>query len=178
MMQDMTTFISADLHIGHKGIIQLCNRPFVSVDHMNAELVQRWNAVVGPTDEVWFLGDFCWKGHEHYFHQLQGDKHLIIGNHDHHAVLTLPWASQPQDYVEIKLPDKTGQTYKIVLNHYPYEEWNGYYKGAIHLHGHVHGRPLNPIPRRVDVGVDAWNFSPITLDQIITHVAARTVNPQ
>jgi len=37
---------------------------------------------------------------------------------------------------------------------------------AINLHGHSHGR-LKPQTRQRDVGVDAWDFRPVRLEQIL-----------
>lgn len=170
----MKTFFCADTHIGHHRIIELCKRPFASIDEMNETMAHRWNNVVGANDDVWLLGDFCWKGYEYWFYQLNGNKHLIIGNHDGRHVLTLPWASQPRDRRELSISAGDGKAHRLVLDHYPIEEWNRFHKGTLHLHGHVHGRTLNAVPRRVDVGVDLWNFTPITLDQILAHVAAQT----
>lgn len=53
------TFFTADHHFGHAGAIQMCGRPFASVDEMTRELVARWNAVVSPRDGIWHLGDFA-----------------------------------------------------------------------------------------------------------------------
>jgi calcineurin-like phosphoesterase family protein len=38
-------------------------------------------------------------------------------------------------------------------------------RGVLNLHGHSHGR-LKPQPRQVDVGVDVWDFRPVTLARI------------
>jgi calcineurin-like phosphoesterase family protein len=46
-------------------------------------------------------------------------------------------------------------------------------RGWLNLHGHSHGR-LAPLPRQVDVGVDAWDFRPVTLAQIMTARRPRT----
>lgn len=166
----MMTFFSADHHHGHSNIINYCKRPFASVDEMTATIVQRWNQTVGRDDEVWFLGDFCFKGYESLFENLNGRKHLIIGNHDPRSTLILPWASQPQHYHEMKI-DGT----KIVLFHYGMRSWNGMYKGAIQLYGHSH----NTLPGfrvasgggTLDVGVDCWNFYPVTIKQIKARIA-------
>ena len=61
---------------------------------------------------------------------------------------------------------------KFVLFHYPIAEWADYYKGAIHLHGHQHNTPAYNIQqaeagiRRYDVGVDANDFKPVSIDAI------------
>jgi len=52
-----------------------------------------------------------------------------------------------------------------VLCHYAFRTWNGMSKGALNLHGHSHGR-LKPAPRQVDVGVDVWDFRPVTVAQL------------
>jgi calcineurin-like phosphoesterase family protein len=38
---------------------------------------------------------------------------------------------------------------------------------SINLHGHSHAR-LKPVPRQHDVGVDAWEFRPVTLETILS----------
>ena len=55
-------FFTSDTHFSHATIIKFCQRPFKDVSHMNDELVQRWNEVVGPDDIVFHLGDFAWGG--------------------------------------------------------------------------------------------------------------------
>ena len=54
-----TTFFTADTHFGHANIIKYTNRPFDSPNHMDDILIANWNAVVGPDDEVYHLGDFA-----------------------------------------------------------------------------------------------------------------------
>ena len=159
----MTIYFVADTHFGHQKIIELSQRPHASIDEMNADLIERWNAVVQPADSVWHLGDFSWYGHEDMFHDLNGDKHLIIGNHDSKRTFKMPWASI-HPYHELSVTEDGNKT-KVVLFHYPIEEWNKYHKGAIHLHGHTHGR-IDRVARRWDVGVDCWDFRPVTLAQI------------
>lgn len=39
------TFFTSDTHFGHANIINLCNRPFKDVNHMNDMLVENWNSV-------------------------------------------------------------------------------------------------------------------------------------
>jgi calcineurin-like phosphoesterase family protein len=54
----------------------------------------------------------------------------------------------------------------LVLCHYPFRTWNNMGRGAVDLHGHSHGR-LTPMPRQYDVGVDVWDFRPVTLATIL-----------
>ena len=58
--------------------------------------------------------------------------------------------------------------YDVVLSHYPMYEWPKWHKGAIHLHGHTHqniGRSFRP--RAFDVGVDGWDYKPVSLNKIL-----------
>lgn len=161
----MTIFLTADTHFGHARIIELADRPFQSVGEMNAAMIERWNRVVGPKDEVFHLGDFCHHSEDAglIFSRLNGRKSLIVGNHDDDQVVNLPWAARHHLH-ELRYDKR-----KIVLCHYPLVEWNGFYRGAVHAHGHQHNKnPIHGASRpRIDVGVDAWNFTPIAIDEAI-----------
>ena len=61
----------------------------------------------------------------------------------------------------------------FVLFHYPIAEWNGFYHGEIHLHGHqqnhavVNYRNRDNGLLRYDVGVDANAMAPVSIQEII-----------
>ncbi|BDA85505.1 hypothetical protein Sa4125_30470 [Aureimonas sp. SA4125] len=159
-------FFTSDHHFGHRGIIAICDRPFLSVDDMDEELIRRWNARVRKGDVVYHLGDFTMgasaeRGAE-IFGRLHGRKHLIIGNHDREKVRTLPWASAPRDRLLLRHP---GETLPLVLDHYAMRTWPGLHYGAVHLYGHSHGA-LPGLGRSIDVGVDVWHFRPVGLDEL------------
>jgi calcineurin-like phosphoesterase family protein len=55
----------------------------------------------------------------------------------------------------------------VVLDHFPIESWKNMKHGWIHLHGHRHG--TGDVFRgglREDVGVDPFNFKPVSLDDL------------
>lgn len=56
---------------------------------------------------------------------------------------------------------------RFVLCHYPLLEWDGAFRGAIHLHGHSHNNWPQTKYRRLDVGVDGHNMEPWSLDEIL-----------
>lgn len=57
---------------------------------------------------------------------------------------------------------------KIVLCHYPLESWDSCLYGSIHLHGHCHHNlPPDPDKLRQDVGVDGWDWSPVSAAAIL-----------
>lgn len=161
----MTTYFTSDTHFGHGGSLGIFRRPFGSVTEMNETMIERWNSSVAPDDEVWHLGDLALQMPidkvAELFERLNGFKHLIAGNNDGPAVLSLlGWASV-QHYAELEIEGRF-----LVLCHYPFRSWNRMHKGALNLHGHSHGG-LDPLPRQIDVGVDVWDFRPVTLDEIL-----------
>ncbi|MFN4088850.1 MAG: metallophosphoesterase family protein [Alphaproteobacteria bacterium] len=160
----MTVFFTADTHFGHAGVIGLFRRPFASVAEMDATLLARWNERIRPDDEVWHLGDFAVgvpaTGMQALLSALNGHKHLIAGNNDAEPTRTLRGWTSVAPYAEIAV-DGT----RLVLCHYPFRSWNGMHRGVVDLHGHSHGR-LKGLPRQIDVGVDCWNFAPVTLAEI------------
>ncbi len=160
----MTVYFTADTHFGHGGALGLYRRPFGSVPAMDAAITAAWQETVSAEDEVWHLGDFALGRRTDaaaLLAALPGRKHLITGNNDPAATTTLSGWSSVQAYAELTL-DGTA----LVLCHYAFRTWRGLGRGAWNLHGHSHGR-LKPLTRQCDVGVDAWQFRPVTLAQII-----------
>lgn len=165
----------ADLHLGHKNIIKLSNRPFSSLEEMDETLIKNWNDKINTTDDVYIVGDLCYKTHHdnmlHYISQLKGQKHLIAGNHDKEIVKN---SDLRRYFVEIKdMKTVYDNGTKIVLCHYPLVEWDGYYRGTLHFYGHIHNNDnaanqiMKTIPNAYNVGVDMIGFCPKTLIEIV-----------
>lgn len=170
----MATFFTSDTHFGHAHQVRKGGRPFRDAAAMDAALIERWNDVVRPEDDVWHLGDFsCLQGErlEAVFRALNGRKHLVVGNHDdiNPAVLDLPWAAPPEKHLLLTLGDED-----VFLCHYPVVSWPRKRNGAIHLHGHMHGR-LPGTRASLDVGVDAWDYSPVCLGEIRHRLRTQSV---
>jgi calcineurin-like phosphoesterase family protein len=167
----MALFFTSDHHFGHGGARGLFRRPFATTTAMDTAMVARWNEVVAAADEVWHLGDFAVRQSAarvgELLDALPGTKHLIIGNNDGPATASLPQWASVQHYAELEVDGIW-----LILCHYPLRSWNRMNRGALNLHGHSHGR-LAPLPRQVDVGVDCWDFRPVTLDQIRAHLRRR-----
>ena len=167
-------YFTSDLHFYHENVIRFANRPFQNAEQMNSALIKNWNNKIRPNDEIYILGDFTMKGHllaQEILYQLKGRKHLIKGNHDcfadsPHFEKTL--FESISDYKQVNYMNNT-----FILFHYPILEWNNYFRGSIHLHGHQHNHAdynfqnLKNGIRRYDVGVDANNMSPVSADEII-----------
>lgn len=167
----MTVYVTSDTHFGHAGARGLYRRPFASVAEMDRQMVARWNALVGPDDVVWHLGDFAVRQSAErvaaLLGELHGRKHLVTGNNDDAAVTECTGWSSVQPYAEL-----TREGTLFVLCHYAFRTWRDMGKGAINLHGHSHGR-LRPQPRQFDVGVDAWDFQPVPITEFVERATAR-----
>lgn len=167
----MARFFTSDHHFGHGGARGLFKRPFGSTAEMDVIMTTRWNEMVGPDDEVWHLGDFAVRQSAArmaaLLAALAGTKHLIIGNNDGPATTALAGWASVQHYAELEAAGVW-----LILCHYPLRTWNRMSRGALNLHGHSHGR-LAPLARQVDVGVDLWDFRPVTLAQLQTHLERR-----
>ncbi len=163
-----TVFFTADPHFFHEGIIGHCGRPFKDAQEMGEALIRNWNAVVPRDGQVFVLGDMFWKKGdmekcERVMQRLNGKKWLVAGNHDlfsREDYLALGF-EDARDYLEASLEKQV-----LVLSHYPLLEWNGFYRGYWHLHGHVHGRGSHFSFRALDVGVDANNYVPLTWREV------------
>ena len=173
----MTIWYTADTHFGHENIILHCKRPFRSASHMDSVLIANMWRVVKPEDALWIVGDFAFgpaardaEWLETIFSQLPGaEQHLVTGNHDGKLTLRLPWTSVSQ-MAEIKDGGK-----RCVLCHYPMITWNGARKGALQLFGHVH-QHWTGSRNSVNVGVDVWDYSPVTIADINRRARELPVN--
>lgn len=162
----MATLFTADPHIGHDNIIKHCNRPFASVEEMDETIVERWNSVVGKRDTVRVIGDLAFHCKFDYalsvVKRLNGHIYLTPGNHEQlglklafHAAFTV---APLYEVIEIE-----GQT--IFLNHYAQRSWWHDLRGVWHLFGHTHGG-LPPFGKSFDIGMDVWNFTPVSFEQV------------
>jgi calcineurin-like phosphoesterase family protein len=173
-------FFTSDTHWGHTNIIKYSQRPFENVVDMNFKLIQYWNAVVGPKDTVWHLGDFAFMQFPQFknvLRQLNGSINFIFGNHDkmidqnYEEIMRMGKIRSMQNYAEVKINGKM-----FCLFHYGQRVWNKSHHGSIHLYGHSHGS-LPPHGLSVDVGVDCKEitpeYRPIHLDEVLKYMAGR-----
>ena len=136
---------------------------------MDKKIIQNWNNRVSPDDTVLHLGDFCFKNSEggkpgegttkrakHYLDQLNGNIIVVKGNHDGNNSMRTIINHMVIEYAGEEMflchdPDDFSQSYKI------------------NLVGHVHTSwKIKKIGRTilVNVGVDAWNYMPINIQEI------------
>lgn len=139
---------------------------------MDEAIIENWNSRVRPDDVIYHLGDVFFTGVERaieVLNRLNGQKFLILGNHDKVIKQSIEAQSLLQslftsisDYREITVE---GQA--IVLSHYPMMTWNKSSRGSWMLHGHCHGNLKYPFEAKIhDVGVDPNGYFPISFQEI------------
>lgn len=163
------TFFTADTHFGHANIIRFCGRPFETKEEHDAVIIENWNKTVDPRDTVYHLGDFgfgCPQGLRKIAHKLQGRIHFLKGNHDKPSILdSIGFRFSTIKDVSIIFPRFNDRKKTIFLSHYPHRSWYKSNHNSWHLWGHSHGNMV-PYGLSFDVGVDVWNFTPISLDVV------------
>lgn len=169
---DYVIWFTGDTHFHHRKMAQL--RGFDSIESMDAAIIERWNELVAPNDDVHHLGDFTFgnqtRGRE-VFDQLPGRKHLIRGNHDPKWIDHLDWTSIHD--VHLFKSDGT----RLWLSHYPHLTWPWAHEGVCHLHGHSHGNGPPSTTTRWDVGMDSTGDVLVTLDRVLEVMASRVYLP-
>ena len=173
-------WFTADLHLDHENIIRLCNRPFRSVGQMNAVLIDNINATVGEDDRLFILGDIARRDIGRHMSQIVcRNVYFIIGNHDpYHR--TKGYDGIDRDlYNHFHAVDKAMMISsrlthdagvvdcEIYLHHYACLAWPKSFHGSWHLYGHTHAKLRdNPLAFSMDVGVDAHDFKPLSIEQV------------
>lgn len=191
----MARFFTADLHLGHRNIARYepgraqsagvaalqASADDETQSRLDSFLINRWNEVVGPDDEVWLLGDACMGRLDRTIGQLGrllGRIVLVPGNHDR------VWAGDHRRdqwwnrYLDAGIDEIVDGTATLELadgpvvdvDHFPYEgdsededryvDWRPKDNGRVLLHGHVHSS-WRTNGRMINVGVDVWDYAPV-----------------
>lgn len=170
-------YFTADLHLRHSAILkhQTLRGQLFGTDilAMDAAIIDGINAAVGRNDELWILGDFCWKATKagHYRQRIKVRQiHVVQGNHDPNSL---------RNHVSSMalMVCRNFEDVRIHMSHYPLASWRAREHGSMHLYGHSHGtmeKALDimwPGRRSMDVGMDeayrrlgVWR--PFSLDEI------------
>lgn len=152
-------------------------------------MAKRWNETVNPQDTVYYLGDFAmqFRSAEYWAPRLNGEKVMVIGNHDKAWPYRKGYEIYVQKYIDIgfklvvtemklQLP-LNGKIAQVKLNHLPYAgpqnspyddkyaKYRPKNEGEILLCGHIHEK-WTKIGKMINVGVDCHDFRPITIERI------------
>ena len=160
------TWLYADPHYGHANIINYENRPFWSLEEMDAALIANHNKAVKKMDKVFCLGDFAFYKKEKIIEivsQLNGYKVLILGNHDRcHSV---SWWKNYSGFDEV-------YPYPIIydgfwmFSHEPlYINSNMPYAN---IYGHVHSNPqyCDFNEQTFCVSIERICYAPISFEEV------------
>ena len=166
-------YYTADLHFGHINVLRFDNRPFSDIDEMDRILIENWNNRVTNNDHVYILGDVALhneKPYSWYLSQLNGQKHLIIGNHDRKLlkdIEALGYFASVNHYLEVADENK-----RLILSHYPIAEWNGFYRQSYHIYGHIHNNKsgiyqyMKQFDRALNAGCMINGYMPVTFSEL------------
>ena len=168
-------YFTADWHLKHYNIIEYCNRPFRTTHIMQKTLMYNFNSKVSPDDETFHIGDFTMLDADQIgkikgvIPKLNGTHHLILGNHDRMGpfrYLDIGFMSVHTSFpIEYKWA-------KFVLVHDP-SAYCVLDDDEYLLHGHIHTlyRDLLPEKKVINVGVDVWDYKPVSAEEILTLIA-------
>jgi len=160
-------WLTSDLHFEHKNILAYCpeTRPYQSLEDMNMDIVNTMNEYIKPDDTLFVLGDVCLGGVKnlHWMEKVNGNKHLIIGNHDYVR-------SNMEEYLRVF---KTVEGYRefghhmSICSHYPVHPQQLGSRYAVNIHGHLHDTII-PDVRYINVCWD-HNRRPVEWSEIVDY---------
>ena len=125
---------------------------------MNEVMIKKWNDKVLPTDTVFHLGDFSFRGgFQEYKRRLNGTIVLLAGNHDEDSFSII------KD-MTIKYGGK-----EFYLTHIPPENQIKDFCLCGHVH-HQWKSKKNGNKIMINMSVDVWNFEPVSIKQILEEI--------
>lgn len=169
---------TADLHFGHTNVIRFDHRPFQDADEMDDVLIKLWNDRVHDDDDVWIIGDLIYRSDKDatwYLKKLNGKKHLIIGNHEK-AVMKNENAKKYFESIDMmrSITDNgPNGNVQVTMCHYPLAEWEGFYRGAYHVYGHIHSNKneayqfMSKFDNALNAGCMINRYTPASLRELI-----------
>lgn len=176
----MKVFVISDTHFYHKNIIRYCNRPFESIEEMNAALIKNWNETINDDDIVIFCGDFCFcrtaekkEVTTALTNQLNGHKVIVKGNHDFKQLKYTECGWDAECFQELVLFSRL--CFRHVPGHQNLETWRydnldiASFKYDYVFYGHVHDKTLTNAPANfINVCVDVNDFRPLDITNYFT----------
>ena len=188
-------FIS-DTHFSHKNILKHCQKRSevggFGIDDVAAHdkwVIDVWNKTIDKNDIVYILGDFSFASADFIKNkilpQLNGQKYLILGNHDKSSEHLQGYFKQITQMKEVAFKKKNfpfieEENFRVFMCHYPMVTWPGKHCGVVNIHGHCHSHiddfNEQSTDLRVDVGFDGAlaNFKPISLEKLYNYFKKKT----
>ena len=181
------TWFGSDHHLHHRKLVEgwgnsdknehqnSTARPFATIEEHDQALIDNHNKVVKPNDVVWFGGDVMLSGgpgtefNYELLGKMNGDKRLIVGNHDTAAKIKnyAPYFSKIVGYHEL-------MKLKIIVSHIPVHPSQIEHRFKANIHGHVHEDTLDD-PRYFNMCMENINYTPISLEEIVENLKSKGV---
>lgn len=176
----MAIFFTSDLHFGHDKDFIWKARGFSSVEEMNEVIVERFNSVVTPQDEVYILGDIIMGDSDKtikYLDRLNGYITIICGNHDNARRRAL---YEEHGFEVVDGLYLTCRKFTFFLSHFPsltdnYDSGKSLTHRIYNLCGHTHSKEYWEPCGSYNVGVDAHNCYPVSIDTLIERIKKKYV---
>jgi calcineurin-like phosphoesterase family protein len=183
----MTKYYTADLHLNHARLTDIKFRNFDDEVAMNAKILENINATVGKDDILYILGDLCMSNEVNDAYVSEWLKAIrcnniiiIMGNHDKASRLRILKEKKiiaNWHYSKIINDTAFGLDFCIALFHHPVIDYHSGKEAATCFHGHSHGYLKQHPPDLFDVGVDVWDFKPVTAEQVLSRYFGDHPNP-
>jgi calcineurin-like phosphoesterase family protein len=174
-------YFASDTHFSHNREFVYKIRGFDSVEAMNSAIIEKWNAVVKPEDDVYLLGDIMLNDNDvgmECLAKLNGKIHILIGNHDTNSRIKLYGTLPNVDVIGYATVVKYGK-YTFYLSHYPtltsnLDDMAPLSQHVLNLFGHTHQTKnfYNDSPYMYHVGMDSHDCTPVSAEQVIADIKA------
>lgn len=142
-------YFMSDLHYNHANILKMDNRGFKDIGAMNTYIENTLQNTLKPGDILFDLGDLFWNCDvsvcEKVLNKIKVSQfYKIVGNHDklglyYNQAPLAKYFTAIGDLFNVNIKGQDGKDYFITCSHYPILDYNGMYRGGLHLFGHTHG---------------------------------------
>lgn len=168
-------YIISDTHFNHSRILEFTDekgkkiREFQDVHEMNEKMIYEWNSTVRDNDHVIHLGDVIFGNPDEYHHilnRLNGQKSLILGNHDYDASYFKDHFKTIRSSLRFEIDDMT-----LFFSHYPTVKECFIYddKKTFNIHGHIHEKKMND-PVYENMCVEHLQYRPLNIDILLDYL--------
>ena len=182
----MAIFITSDLHLNHDKDFIYGPRGYSTVEEMNEDIVRKWNMTIDNKDTIYVLGDIMMgkdiETAAHYWNKLNGDKKIILGNHDSKKKIELYQICPNTEVIGYGGIIKY-KGYRFYLSHYPSLCGNvddrDLKSCTINLCGHKHTKDAFEdwnLGKIYHVELDTNLMYPYSLDWILLNIKEKMKN--
>ena len=180
-------WFTSDLHFFHDRILDFHPKRKElfgkTIEEAKEAMIQLWNSRVDKKDTIYILGDLSFgtiEDKRKLFQRLNGNKVLILGNHDKvpdHLRCYFNHITQIKNMTFKKsVYNFLHRDIEMIMCHFPMLSWEHKDKNSIMIHGHCHGKVdeinKNSDDLRFDVGLDSElaNYNLISLEKLAKHI--------